>query len=665
MIYSVRSSVLAVATLAPAALAQTTFSNNNYPSCPAPSGIASADVDLDGDRDLVTAHTSTAGDMVCANRNLGGGTSWANATLFTYAAGSGSRELVVAELDGAGRPDIAVVLSGTFQMSIHLATGAWPGFAAPQLVPIVGVGIEAVSLDLEGDGDLDLAVLCQNPSVVNILRNNGSGVYANVLTIPLSISPHAIARGNLNLGGQPDLVVTGSAGTWFADVLINTSVGTTVSFAPEQMFPCDARPFGVCTGDLNEDGYTDIAVAGAAFSMVTVLLNDPGAMSGTTVGFVGASYPLAPGVIAGPCTEIACGDFDCDADVDLAVTCNATNDVALLWNNGGGTGSFSAPWFEPAPTGCCDLVLDDFDGDGWRDIATANPPSNDVSVLLNALNVGCCRHVLIGGISDGFSLVTPFGPEDTCPAADLMACIGSGPVANFDQFVCDQRFQHTFRGLPRSIKSAFLRMRVRADCGGSNNDALHLGLDTAGCTLLWGQSIQTLTGVTWNPGAFGGIGLDLGNLPGGTSLLGKMSLDGRLDVYIQDDTSVDSIELVIETCSKSSVDMSYTHTPLIWGTSVTFSVSGAPTPPSGFAVLIGPALGNGPSLGTGIPPLCIVQPSLFQIAPTTSSGTGSVTIALPAIAFPPCITLASQAIAWDSTFTLIELSNTMTQQFFD
>ena len=652
-------SLVAAMTLSSFALSQSTFTTGAFPSCPAPQAVAAGDLDGDGDNDLATAHP--ASNQVCANLNNGTGTAWANGVLFTYGAGSTPVELVVGQFDGLGRVDIATILQGTNQVVIHPAGGAWPAFGTPQFVTVGFGPIEAVAFDADLDGDSDLAVICQNPSTVWVLRNTG-GVFAVANVISLSISPHSIGTSNFDLAGPPDLVVTGSAGLAYADVLINTTTGIPITFAAEQLFAVDARPFGVCTGDFNGDGYMDIATDNSAFSTVSVLLNDPTALSGTTVGFLRTDYPLAPGVISGPGTEIDCADFDCDGDVDLAATVNFSNRVALLWNSG--TGTFSAPTFGAAPVNCGDLVAAEFTGDPWADIATANPTSNDVSVLRNDLAAGCCEHIFIGGIPDGFGSILPFGPEDACPDPAVLAWSGF-PARNFDGPVaCGQALVHRFSNLPGNIKSAQLRMRMRADCLASPNDRFALGWNPTGPNFVFTQSVAALTGSPWTAGSFGGVSLDLSALPGGTNLLPKLNADGLLDILIADDTAVDSMTLVIETCANSIVQMNLNVSPIVFGTTVTWTATGAPTPPPGFVVfLVGPAVGPGPAFPGG--DLCLLAPSILSFVATSASGTASLSLPLPYSTFPPCVTLSNQAVGFDGTFTVVAHSNTWTSQFFD
>jgi len=85
--------------------------------------------------------------------------------------------------------------------------------------------------------------------------------------------------------------------------------------------------------------------------------------------------------VAGTNSEkIIKGDFNSDGFIDLA-TCNpGSNDVSIFL--GIGNGSFSAATSFTVGNFPADITANDFNGDGKLDIATANYSSNNVSILL-------------------------------------------------------------------------------------------------------------------------------------------------------------------------------------------------------------------------------------------------------------------------------------------
>jgi hypothetical protein len=92
-------------------------------------------------------------------------------------------------------------------------------------------------------------------------------------------------------------------------------------------------------------------------------------------------YPLFPG--SGP-QSIVAEDLDGDTDLDLATPNLANNTIAVFKNNGG---AFADSQYFPAGSQPIDITSDDFDRDGFNDLAVVNFGLDDrrdsISVYLN------------------------------------------------------------------------------------------------------------------------------------------------------------------------------------------------------------------------------------------------------------------------------------------
>ncbi len=139
----------------------------------------------------------------------------------------------------------------------------------------------------------------------------------------------------------------------------------------------DLTPTAVATADFNNDGKIDIAVANSDSNDVSILLGNG---DGTFLDS-GASLEVGVSPVA-----IAVGDFNHDGKPDI-ITANENGDppdhpngsVAVLLNQGGG--AFAAAVFTATGASPEAVVVGDFDGDPYPDVATADSLDDTVTVL--------------------------------------------------------------------------------------------------------------------------------------------------------------------------------------------------------------------------------------------------------------------------------------------
>ncbi len=169
------------------------------------------------------------------------------------------------------------------------------------------------------------------------------------------------------------------------------------------------------------------------------------------------------------------------------------------------------------------------------------------------------------GTKDDFDIPEPAhwsqGPEN------YLLGIGTY-ITNFDEPAVNRRFGHTIEYCWDDncvVMSATLCLRLKATGSYPTTDWLSLG-DYSQNNRIWSQSMNSLIGIatngldnSWDYGDVMTICLDLADLPASgwlpTNILAALQ-DGNLDIYIQDDTEVDWIDLSVELCCK---DTCYAH----------------------------------------------------------------------------------------------------------
>ena len=321
---------------------------------------------------------------------------------FDYATGNNPRGVAIGDLNNDEKPDLVVTNAGSnnsirvFQNSSTIGTidqisfGNYIDFAA-------GSGPYGAAIgDLDCDGKLDVAVVNYTSSTVTLFRNTGavgfitSNLFELLGEITTGTSPLAIAIGDLDLDGKPDLAVANASGT--VSLFRNNSVtGATLSlsaFPGRVNFTCGNDPYDVAIGDIDGDQMPDLVVSNGGSSTVSVFKNKstPGTINSNSfapkVDFATGSGPFG----------VAIGDLDNDDKPDLSVSNESERSISVLKNisslgviasNSFATKVDFTTGLTPASIDLCDL-----NGDGKIDMITPNQSTYNFSVFKNVTSTG-------------------------------------------------------------------------------------------------------------------------------------------------------------------------------------------------------------------------------------------------------------------------------------
>jgi hypothetical protein len=249
--------------------------------------------------------------------------------------------------------------------------------------------------DFNGDGIPDLALATYaDPlsSALNILLGNGDGTFRMAANFPAGKGITSLAVADFNGDGKADLVTTNSEifgeirhGYMVLESDVRVYLGNgDGTFHDAQIYLAGLGPVAVAVGDFNRDGIPDLAVANGGDppnpgNSVSVLL-------GKGDGTFQAAQTYAAGLFP---SSVAAGDFNRDGNLDLAVTSQWGVTILL----GDVTGAFQ-PVQSYAAGIAGSLAVADLNGDGYPDLVVAQirssglRPPHDVSVLLNAADWG-------------------------------------------------------------------------------------------------------------------------------------------------------------------------------------------------------------------------------------------------------------------------------------
>jgi hypothetical protein len=333
-----------------------------------------ADIDLDGDLDLLANAERAGGDFSTAYTLLNDGAG--GFTLLDHDRIVSShpvpKAVIVDDVNGDGRPDLVAQRGNLIDLRFGSGDGHFDH--VPLQIFFEGVLRRASLGDMDNDGDLDVVATGDDPqAALKVLANDGSGSFAiaAAMAAPSTIyerTPLADFDGD---GDLDILAWTAEHGLWFYE---NTPDGfySQVHILPH---PAGGPTEAPIVADLDRNGRLDIVVG-----------DSDGESRGYSVYFDRAGWDFTRKFYPAPQADhvLASADFDNDGLGDIL--CADTDGEAdeLLVCFGKGNWRFT----DPEPTGVLGdespyATPGDFNGDGWQDFIVYGWVAREVRVMIN------------------------------------------------------------------------------------------------------------------------------------------------------------------------------------------------------------------------------------------------------------------------------------------
>lgn len=325
---------------------------------------------------------------------------------FNIDTGKTPFSVALADFDFNGLLDIAVAESQDSTISLFLNEGNRQ-FGDQLTLDGGGKSLSLNIFDADRNNAPDL--LMANPASQNatIIYHLGNG-FTFPVTLTAGLRPRESAVGDFNNDGWPDIAFTDFEGG-AVNILLNDGAGNFTNIG--SIATADGA-FGIAAGDFNNDGARDLVVSNYNAETINILLGNGNGGFTVVDSFASGFTP----------TCVVTADFNRDGLLDFALASSLSTQSLVQFAGsvsiylGKGNGEFEDPAVYPTDAGTEQLIVVDFNGDGWPDLATAN--SGDIEIPTSAGNINFLYNQGDGTFGQAFPIEAEIAPCDLA-AGDL------------------------------------------------------------------------------------------------------------------------------------------------------------------------------------------------------------------------------------------------------
>jgi subtilisin family serine protease/Tol biopolymer transport system component len=370
-----------------------------------PQAIASGDFNGDGFLDVAVALGEANKASIRLNDGLGGFLP-EEIDIDLGTAGAGPTSLVVGQFDDDERIDVALTANFTGNVTILLNFDpVSKTFASTAYVEVGDEPLDIAAGDFTGNGKADLVVVNKADNTVQLLTNNGSGVFTAGPGVPTGgRNSGSIVVGNFTGDASLDVAVVHASplttATPFGGMTVLRGNGSGGLTRMPEYYTVGATPTDSVVGDFNGDGRQDIAISNFSSNSISILLGQADGTFRVQTAILGT---------ASGAFDITAADIDNDGDIDVIVSNLRDRNISIFRNIGVvggevqfepleniGLGQFSLAQRMPLVMGNFDNDTSGPGGTGTIDIVTIPQRTDTLHVLKNTLVNGSHRVALTG-----------------------------------------------------------------------------------------------------------------------------------------------------------------------------------------------------------------------------------------------------------------------------
>ncbi|HEX8529608.1 MAG TPA: IPT/TIG domain-containing protein, partial [Cytophagales bacterium] len=373
-----------------------------------------ADFDGDGDVDIAGYASVTSHGWVQVWKNDGKGAfSWGESSTVSESPES----LWAGDFDNDGDVDLIAAGSNSNYTNTYLLLNDGTGIFGTGKAIQAGVQTKlARGGDFDGDGDLDLALLCSvytyGQPTLYVVFNDGRGNFTPGFNDPVSYVnvPQELTTADFDGDGDVDIAITTNNSNKDTFVRLNNGTG---AFAPPIAVPMGAAADGVEAGDLDGDG--DLDLLALQYNTVAVALNGGTVAAPRITAFAPARGPKGTVVtLTGTGFTGATGvTFN---GTPAAYTVVSSSQITATVPEGAQTGGIRVL----APSGQ-DLTRTDFVAVPTPAVASFAPAEGpaETVVLVRGNNFNLATGVRFNGVPAAFTVLNPTTLTATVPGGSV------------------------------------------------------------------------------------------------------------------------------------------------------------------------------------------------------------------------------------------------------